>query len=294
MAFPTETVYGLGASAFNGEAMERIYEVKGRGEWKPLTVHIADRRDIEYFAKELTPRAEKLISVFWPGPLTIVVPKREDVPREITRSDRVGLRMPDHPIALALIGRSGPLVAPSANLSGHPSPTTAKMVMDQLGEKIDCLIDGGQTPLGIESTVVDVSDKPVILRTGLITVEAISEVLGEEVEVKESGEEGVYSPLVLLVEGEELERTIREVEAIKKKEGKKVGIIASKEFCRLAPAGWKRRSWGDGKDLMAVARKFFYVLDEMKDRDILVVENLPPVGIGMALRSRLEKLAKKR
>ncbi len=185
VAFPTETVYGLGASAFHREAMQRIYKVKGREEIKPLTVHIANEKDMEDFVLTLTPSAEKLISAFWPGPLTIVLPKKEEVPPEITRSNRVGLRMPDHPIALALIERSGPLVAPSANLSGHPSPTTPKMVEEQLGDRIECLIDGGKTPIGIESTVIDLTDKPLILRIGAIPVESIEEILGEEVEVRE-------------------------------------------------------------------------------------------------------------
>lgn len=294
VAFPTETVYGLGASAFNRRAMERVYEVKGRGERKPLTVHICDKKDIGYFARKITPQAEKLLSAFWPGPLTVILPKKDEVPPEITRSDRVALRMPDHPIALTLIERSGPLVAPSANLSGHPSPTTPQMVKEQLGGRIECLIDGGSTPLGIESTVVDLTDRPVVLRTGMIPVEAIEEVLGEEVGVSENKEAIIYNPWVILVEEDEIEKAIRLVEERERAEGKKVGIIASEKFHKLAPKGWRWASWGDKADLMAVARKFFRLLERMKEVDILVVENLPQKGIGRALRSRLEKLAKEK
>lgn len=293
VAFPTETVYGLGASIFHKKAIERVYKVKGRESRKPLTIHIANKADINAFVQELKPKAEKLISTFWPGPLTLVLPKKSHIPKEITPSDRVGLRMPDHPIALALIERSGPLVATSANISGYPSPTTPKTVIEQIGDRIECLIDGGKTPLGIESTVVDLTDKPVVLRKGMITVESIEEVLEEEIEVRNNGEEVVFPPFVLLVGEEEIRETIRKVEAVRKKEGKKVGIMASQYICRLAPPGWKKGSWGDTEDLIGVARKFFYLLDKMKDRDILVVENPPQVGIGKAISSRLEKLAKR-
>ena len=118
VAFPTETVYGLGASVLNRNAIERIYDVKGRGKRKPLTIHIASKEDVNLFAKEIPPIANKLISLCWPGPLTIILPKREEVPEEISPTEKVGLRMPSHPISLSLIGRSGPVVAPSANLSG--------------------------------------------------------------------------------------------------------------------------------------------------------------------------------
>jgi len=292
VAFPTETVYGLGASVFQRRAMERVYEVKGRGERKPLTVHIATEKAIDGFAREITPKARKLVSAFWPGPLTLVLPKKEDVPPEISRSDKVGLRMPDHPIALALIERSGPLVAPSANLSGHPSPTTPQMVKEQLDDRIDCLIDGGRTPLGIESTVVELADKPRILRRGMISEEDIEEILEEKVEVSEVREEGIFPARVILVEREEMEEAIRRMDEVREKEGKKVGVIATREIYRLLPKGWRKASWGSSEDLLGMARKFFYLLDRMKDVDILLVENPPALGIGKALRSRLEKLAK--
>lgn len=295
VAFPTETVYGLGASAFDREAMERIYEVKGRMEVKPLTVHIADEKDIWDFAKEITSKARKLISAFWPGPLTIVVPKKEGIPPQITRSDGVGLRMPAHPIALALIEKSGPLVVPSANLSGQASPTTPKMVKEQIGNKIECLIDGGRTPLGIESTVVDLTDnKPLILRRGMIPEEAIEAALGEEVEVREAGGEMVFPARVILVEGDERKEIVKTIEELGEKEKEKgeVGIIATREVCGFLPSKWRKASWGSREDLLGVARRFFYLLDKMKDMDVLIIENLPPVGIGKALRSRLEKLAR--
>lgn len=289
VAFPTETVYGLGASALDERAMERVYEVKGRGEMKPLTVHIADKNDIVRFAKDINPLAEKLMITFWPGPLTVILPKRKEIPPQITRTEGVGLRMPDHPIALSLIGRAGPLVAPSANLSGFPSPTSPQMVKEQLGDRIECLIDGGKTPLGIESTVIDLTDKPTILRTGMIPKEAIEEVLGEEVEVREREEEVGFPSRVILIEGDNVEDVIKAIKEIREREGDKVGIIATKEVTEALPKSWKKACWGSREALFSIARKFFQILNKMKENDILIIESPPNKGIGSAMRSRLRK-----
>ncbi|MGB9878002.1 MAG: L-threonylcarbamoyladenylate synthase [bacterium] len=290
VAFPTETVYGLGASAFNREAMRRVYEVKGRERGKALTVHIARKEDVEIFAKEIPPLAEKLISNFWPGPLTMILPKKEDVPEEISSSEKVGLRMPSHPISLALIERSGPLVAPSANLSGYPSPTSAQMVVEQLGDKVDCVIDGGKTILGIESTVIDITAKPVILREGMITREEIERVIDEEVEEKEVLEEKYFPARVIVVEGKgdgEIAEAIKKL--VEGKEG--AGIIATRGVCQLLPREWKKASWGRREDVLGMAQRFFSLLDGMKDARFLVVESPPPEGIGKVLRSKLMRIA---
>jgi L-threonylcarbamoyladenylate synthase len=290
VAFPTETVYGLGASAFNREAIERVYEIKGREKQKALTVHIANKEDVNLFAKEIPPIAERLISLFWPGPLTIILPKKKEVPEEISPTEKVGLRMPSHPISLYLIEGSGPTVAPSANLSGYPSPTNAEMVIEQLGEKIDCLIDGGKTPLGVESTVIDVTDKPVILREGMITKEEIEKAIDGEVELKEMRNSFVFPARVIVVEGEEPEgiaRTIKEI--IKAMD--KAGVIATREVCSLLPEGIKKKSWGSREDVMGIAGKFFSVLDKMKTCGLLIVENPPAEGIGKVLRNKLLRFA---
>jgi L-threonylcarbamoyladenylate synthase len=290
VAFPTETVYGLGASVFNREAIERVYEIKGREKQKALTVHIANKEDVNLFAEEIPPIAERLISLFWPGPLTIILPKRKEVPKEISPTDKVGLRMPSHPISLSLIEGSGPLVAPSANLSGYPSPTNSKMVIEQLGERIDCIIDGGKTPLGIESTVIDVTDRPVILREGMITKEEIESAIEGEVEVRETRNPLIFPAKVIVIEGEEPKEIARAIKEIIKTRDR-VGVIATREVCSLLPKGIKKGTWGSREDVMEIAGRFFSVLDKMKTCDLLVVENPPSVGIGKVLGNKLLRLA---
>jgi len=290
VAFPTETVYGLGASAFQRNAMERVYNVKGRGKRKPLTVHIARKEDVKLFAEEIPPIAEKLFSLFWPGPLTIILPKKKEVPKEISPTDKVGLRMPSHPISLSLIEESGPIVAPSANLSGCPSPTNPRMVIEQLGDKIDCLIDGGKTPLGIESTVIDITDKPVILREGMIPKEEIERAINEEVEVREARDGLIFPARVIVVDGDndkEIAEAIKEI--IKTRDG--VGVIATREVCSILPKGIRKERWGSREDTMGIAGRFFSVLDKMKSCNLLVVENPPAEGIGKVLRNKLLLLA---
>lgn len=180
VAFPTETVYGLGANALKPEAVSMIYAAKGRPGDNPLIVHISNRKQAFGLA-HVTQEAEMLMDAFWPGPLTIVLSKRENVPYEVTAGlQTVAIRMPDHDAALALIDRCGvPIAAPSANRSGRPSPTTAQHVLEDFDRKIPLILDGGETVLGVESTVIAFDPRPVILRPGCITAEMIAEVLGE-------------------------------------------------------------------------------------------------------------------
>lgn len=182
VAFPTETVYGLGANAMSSQAVEKIFIAKGRPSDNPLIVHIADLDGIYPLINNFSERAKILAGHFWPGPLTMVLPASPDVPSIVTAGlATVAIRMPNHPLALALIREAGvPLAAPSANISGQPSPTTAAHVMKDLQGKIDAIIDGGDAEVGVESTVIDMTEQlPVILRPGSVTREMLEAVLGE-------------------------------------------------------------------------------------------------------------------
>jgi L-threonylcarbamoyladenylate synthase len=181
VAFPTETVYGLGADARNSAAIERIYQAKGRPSTNPLIVHVADAEIARRYAANWPANAEKLAKAFWPGPITLVVPKSgEIVPEATAGRETVGLRAPNHPLALALLRAfDGPLAGPSANRSNRISPTTAEHVRQSLGDRVDLILDGGPCGVGIESTVIDLSSaKPAILRPGGISREAIEAVIG--------------------------------------------------------------------------------------------------------------------
>ncbi len=174
VAFPTDTVYGLGALAFDNAAVERIYWVKGRSTEKAIPVLIGEVDDLAQVAIEIPPAAQRLAARFWPGPLTLVLPKHPRLPPAISAMPTVGVRLPDHPVARALLGAAGPLAVTSANLTGQSSPVTASEVLEQLGGRIPLVLDGGVTPGGIPSTVVDCcGDSPRLLRAGPIPLEAI-------------------------------------------------------------------------------------------------------------------------
>ncbi len=198
VAFPTETVYGLGANALDAHAVEKIFEAKQRPSWDPLIVHISDRAMLASvatgasFAEPLATSANKLISAFWPGPLTLLLPKAETVPLIVTAGrPLVGVRMPSHPVAKALIAAAGvPIAAPSANRFGRISPTCADHVLEDLDGRIDAVLDAGETDHGLESTVVDASQEPVVLyRPGIISLDKIRDVCGAAVQWK-SGDTG--------------------------------------------------------------------------------------------------------
>jgi len=181
VAFPTETVYGLGADASNPAAVERIYEVKGRPASHPVIVHIGDAGQLERWAREVPEAARKLAARFWPGPLTLVLKRAPGVGDNLTGGeDTIGLRLPGHPVALELLRQfGGGIAAPSANKFGRISPTTAEHVSDDLGDEVDLILDGGPCEIGIESTIVDLSrDRPVLLRPGRISTGDIAATLG--------------------------------------------------------------------------------------------------------------------
>ena len=184
VAFPTETVYGLGADALNAEAVGKVYAAKGRPSDNPMIVHISSKDDVLKLTPKITEDMQKLMDAFWPGPLTMVVPALDVIPKVTTGGlDTVGIRMPSEPAAAELISASEtPIAAPSANLSGKPSPTTYQHVVDDLDGRIDGIIAGGECKAGIESTVVDMTeDIPSVLRPGIITAKQLSEVLGKQV-----------------------------------------------------------------------------------------------------------------
>lgn len=193
IAFPTDTVYGLGADATNEEAVKKIFKAKGRPANRPLNVLIADKKDITQYAVDVPEEALLLAEKFWPGPLTIILNKKNMFAPSVTGElNTIGLRMPDHPLTLKFIKQCGvPLAAPSANSSGRPSPTTADHVFDDLEGKIPGVIDGGETPFGIESTVLELSNPahPIILRPGGITKNAIEEAIGHKVYPLESNQQ---------------------------------------------------------------------------------------------------------
>ena len=250
VAFPTETVYGLGGDALNPQASMKIYAAKGRPSDNPLIVHISKFEDLVSIAREVPPQAKKLADAFWPGPLTMIVLKNDRVPYETTGGmDTVAIRMPKHPVALRLIEGSGCLIAaPSANTSGKPSPTEASHVALDMDGRIPMILDGGPVGIGIESTIVDLSEStPMILRPGYITQEMLQEVLGEKVcmdpgiiasdstrKPKAPGmkyKHYAHKADLVLVEGETDKVVARINELVREKQqlGQKVGVIATDE-----------------------------------------------------------------
>lgn len=250
VAFPTETVYGLGGDALNPESSKKIYAAKGRPSDNPLIIHIADIKDLEKIVKEIPQSAYQLADVFWPGPLTMILPKSEEVPYQTTGGlNTVAVRMPSHPVALEFIREAGGYVAaPSANLSGKPSPTKAKYVVQDMDGRIDMIIDGDGVDIGLESTIVDLTgDKPMILRPGYITKEMLDAVLGQvetdptllDSDSKEAPKApGMryrhYAPKgeLVLVEGspEAVVSYINEQTSLHRQQGEKTGIIGTTEM----------------------------------------------------------------
>lgn len=313
VAFPTETVYGLGANALDPEASKRIYAAKGRPSDNPLIVHISRFEELLSIAKEVPPQAEKLADAFWPGPLTMIVWKNEKVPYETTGGmDTVAIRMPNHPVALALIDESGCMIAaPSANTSGKPSPTEAGHVALDLDGKIPMILDGGPVGIGIESTIIDLTEKvPMILRPGYITKEMLEEVLGEEVRIdpgiiaadstKKPKAPGMkykhYAPKadLVLVEGEQ-EAVVAEINALvreKQAAGLKVGVVATDETESLYQADYVV-TIGARSDEDAIARHLYKILREFDDWnvDAIYSESFSTPRIGQAIMNRLMKAA---
>lgn len=313
VAFPTETVYGLGADALVPGAAAKIYTAKGRPSDNPLIVHIFRYEDLISIAKEVPSQAKKLSDAFWPGPLTMVVRKNEKVPYETTGGmDTVAVRMPDHPVALSLLRESGCLIAaPSANTSGKPSPTEASHVALDMDGTIPMILDGGPVGIGIESTIIDLTeDVPMILRPGYITKEMLEEVLGEEVRMDpgiidpDSKEKpkapGMkykhYAPKadLVLVEGEP-DKVVESINGLvqeRQKNGQKVGIISTDETVSGYQADFVV-SIGSREDEELIARHLYKILREFDDWnvDAIYSESFAAQGIGQAIMNRLLKAA---
>ncbi|MCJ7840562.1 L-threonylcarbamoyladenylate synthase [Lederbergia sp. NSJ-179] len=308
VAFPTETVYGLGANAYSDKAVAQIFAAKGRPADNPLIVHIAEYQQLEKLVIEVSEQAKLLIKAFWPGPLTLIFPRKPGILSELVTAglDTVAIRMPSHPIALALIRTSGlPIAAPSANRSGKPSPTTAQHVEQDLSGKIAGIVDGGAAGVGLESTVLDCTgQKPVILRPGDITKEEMevvlsnkmslaSNVLGKSESPRAPGMKYKhYSPNapLYLVDGEStwIQSLIKE----KREQGVKVGVLASTET-KIAYDADLVLDCGSRKNLAAVARQLYDNLRKFDQTgvDLIFAEVFPKSGVGVAIMNRLEKAA---
>ncbi|MCL2094702.1 L-threonylcarbamoyladenylate synthase [Candidatus Saccharibacteria bacterium] len=309
VAFPTETVYGLGADALNEAAVAKIFVLKGRPADNPLIIHIADLADLERVA-EWTPSARKLAEAFWPGPLTMVLPKKAGVLDIVSAGlPTVGVRFPAHPVALGVIKAAGrPIAAPSANLSGRPSPTLARHVVEDFGDEV-MVVDGGATEVGLESTVVDVSgERPVILRPGFITGAEIGEVLGEEVGCSSAGCSSAagderpaapgmkykhYAPkgeVRLAGNRAEILEQGRELEA---KYGERPLCIVMGSADEPWPDELEVFLVAGRGDLEAYARNIFAALRyaDANNYAAVVVEAVPEEGLGVAIMDRLKKAA---
>lgn len=304
VAFPTETVYGLGADALNEEAVKRIFESKGRPADNPLIVHIADFNDLKKLARDIPKEAKLLAERFWPGPLTLVLPKKDEVPLVTTGGlDTVAVRMPAHEIALALIRASTPVAAPSANISGKPSPTLAEHVVDDFYGRIEAIIDGGPTKVGVESTVIDLSsERPTLLRPGGLPLEEIEAVIGPvEIHPAVKGKNvdlarapGMkykhYSPnaQVIVVEGpkERVREKVRELVREYRSKGYRVGVMATEEF-------EADEFYHLGRTVEDVAKNLFGALRELDRRgvDVIIAEGVEERGLGLAVMNRLRKAA---
>lgn len=313
VAFPTETVYGLGGNALSAAAAEKIYAAKGRPSDNPLIVHIARFEEMEPLVREIPESAEKLAAAFWPGPLTMILPKSEVVPRETSGGlDTVAIRLPLDPNARALIQAAGlPIAAPSANTSGRPSPTSARHVAEDLGGKIDMILDGGAVAVGLESTIVDLTGSvPALLRPGAITPEMLEGVLGKiefdpvltkpltpDMHPKAPGMKyRHYAPRaeMFLVDGTQAAviRKINACAAVAKADGKKVGILASAENVDAYRAD-AVLCLGERAKPAEIAHNLFAALREMDARavDVIYAEAFPESGVGLAVMNRMNKAA---
>lgn len=318
VAFPTETVYGLGADARSSQAVRKIFEAKGRPSDNPLIVHIASLSMLEGIVDNISPRARRLMERFWPGPLTLVLPKGKEVCPEVTAGlSSVAVRMPNHPVALALILASqAPLAAPSANRSGKPSPTRAEHVWQDLAGRIAGLLDGGPTQVGLESTVLDLTAaEPVLLRPGSITLSELEKVIGpvrldqsllpagqggdEPVRPRSPGQKYThYAPegelyLVSHTKGlEAMRRFIQEQVERDRKQGKRVAVLTTDEGLAFYEADLVL-SLGPRKGLDRVASRLYAALRQTDEErmDTIYAETFSSDEVGLAVMNRLMKAA---
>ena len=297
VAFPTETVYGLGADAFNPLAVARIFEVKRRPYFDPLIIHVASPSNVEELVKEIPLNAKKLIEKFWPGPLTVVLFKEEDIPDIVSAGlPTVAIRMPNHPMALALIKECKcPIAAPSANPFGYLSPTTAEHVRDQLGDQVDLILDGGPCPVGVESTILSfLEEKPRLLRPGGVSLEEIESIIGK-VEISPIEEKpsapgmlpkhyAPRTPIVLDWNEKNLDRY----------GDRNIGLLVLQEpqnnlkFHSVEVLSAK----GDLREAAANLFSAIRRLDAL-NLDLIVAKPIPEIGLGRAIMDRLRRATSK-
>jgi len=297
VSFPTETVYGLGADGLNPIASAKIFEAKNRPSFNPLILHIALIETLNEIAEWKNPNIEKLVSKFWPGPLTIVLPKKKIVPEIVTAGNpTVAVRMPGHKVALELIKLSGcPIAAPSANRFGQLSPTDAQHVVKQLKNKVDIILNGGKSAVGVESTILEITDEKIyLLRPGGLTLEEIESVVGKvETKVHSAAKPNSpgqlpfhYSPLIPL-------KFLNE-ENLDEYKNKKIGAILFKNSSEKNNFAVERVLSPKG-DLREAAANLFAYLHELEKEniDIILIEPVEETGLGRAIMDRLRKASNK-
>lgn len=290
VAFPTETVYGLGANAFDARAVARVFEIKRRPSFDPLIVHVGSDAMLDSVAGDVSPQARALIERFWPGPLTIVMPKRVEVPALVTSGlPTLAVRMPAHPVARALLaGAALPLAAPSANPFGRLSPTRAEHVERMLGSSVDAIIDGGPTEFGLESTIVALEPAPVVLRPGAITADQLEAALGVAVGVARPSAQPLapgqlahhYAPRTPL--------RIVDPQTVSAQERAGAGLVT---LSRRAAGYAQARRLSERGDLREAAARLFETLHELDRLDLrrIDVEPIAEIGLGVAIMDRLRR-----
>ncbi len=312
VAFPTETVYGLGANALDAEAVRRIFVAKERPAHDPLIVHLAEATEVARVARQVSPLVSQLAAHFWPGPLTLVLPRGAEIPLEVTAGgDTVAVRVPAHPIAQALIRTAGvPIAAPSANRFGRLSPTRATDVLADLDGRIDVLLDGGPTPVGLESTVLSVVDVPMILRPGGVSREALEAILGplmvwerqassmEELPASPGLLSQHYAPRapLILYQGTPSAMRTALVAEVRRYQGQGmcVGLLlAAEDLSFFAGLGCLIEAVGSTGELEAVARQLFTALRALdaQGAEVILARDFGAAGLGLAIRDRLTRAA---
>lgn len=310
VAFPTETVYGLGANALDERAVGRIFEAKARPFEDPLIVHIGRIEDLAAVTDSMPGLVSVLAEAFWPGPLTLVLPKSRLVPGNVSAGlNNVAVRMPAHPVALALLEAAGvPIAAPSANRFGHTSPTSAAHVLQDLAEYIDMLLDGGETSVGVESTVLDLTHTPpIILRPGGLTREELERVIGP-VGMQEKNEPGPqispglldshYAPRARLIlftgDGRDVLKRMELLATRQLENGKRVGLLlADDDVVEIRKTGLTTIVLGQSDDLAQIARNLYAGLHKLDDLgvDVILAHSFSEQGLGLAINDRLRRAA---
>ena len=320
VALPTETVYGLGANALDAAAVAAIFAAKERPGWDPLIVHVCDAAMLAIVAREIPESARRLMEAFWPGPLTLLLPRSAQIPDAVTAGRLlVGVRMPAHPVALAVIRRAGvPVAAPSANRFGHTSPTTAEHVLEDLDGRIDAVVDAGPTACGVESTVLDPTTSPMtVYRPGAITLEQIRAIAGpvemfvESDVLRATPRESMPSPgvglrhyaprarLILVDAGgslEDLAENLRKL--VRQHAGERIGVMLPEELSPNFSADWPAGvaevyAWGRWSEPEELAHRLFAGLRALDAAgcDVILCPQPQAIGIGVAIRDRLRKAA---